>query len=249
MAVSRSLRVWHRRLALVVGLQLFAWTVSGFLFTWRPIEEVHGDHWLAEPPAAPALTAEFAAGLVPLARITAARGAVGTAVGAQLAWYRDRWTWRFDGDPGLYDAATGAPLGEMDEDEARTRAAAFLRAPGEVTAASFLAESPGRGEFRGGVAPAWRVDFDAPDAVHVYVDARTGALLKLRTAVWRRFDFFWGFHIMDWNGREDFHHLLLRVVAALGVLSATTGVGLTVAIYAARWRKKRKSAAASDGSR
>jgi hypothetical protein len=43
-----SFRRWHRRLSLVVGIQLLFWTGSGLFFSIFPIEEIRGNHLLAE---------------------------------------------------------------------------------------------------------------------------------------------------------------------------------------------------------
>ena len=41
-------RRWHRRLSVVIGIQLLLWTLSGLIFALLPIEEVRGEHLLAE---------------------------------------------------------------------------------------------------------------------------------------------------------------------------------------------------------
>jgi len=41
-------RRWHRRLSVIIGIQLFLWTLSGLIFAWLPIEEVRGETLLAE---------------------------------------------------------------------------------------------------------------------------------------------------------------------------------------------------------
>jgi hypothetical protein len=49
------LRRWHKWIAVVVGLQLLAWTTSGLVFTLDPIAVVRGETLLAGPasPTAP----------------------------------------------------------------------------------------------------------------------------------------------------------------------------------------------------
>src|SRR5688572_9928542 len=37
------LRKTHRYLGLFVGIQFFAWTISGLYFSWNDIDDVHGD--------------------------------------------------------------------------------------------------------------------------------------------------------------------------------------------------------------
>ena len=92
---SKQVRTWHRWLSIVVGLQLLLWTLSGLVMTWVPIDEVHGDHLVAEldtpewpadqslaPPPSPTL---LAAGTTQL----------------RLAHLRERWVWQALGPDSL----------------------------------------------------------------------------------------------------------------------------------------------------
>ena len=60
----------------------------------------------------------------------------------------------------------------------------------------------------------WRVRMD--DDTHFYVDAGSGEIVARRTAWWRFYDFMWGLHIMDLQGREDTNN---PWVVSFGVLS------------------------------
>jgi hypothetical protein len=49
-----------------------------------------------------------------------------------------------------------------------------------------------------------------------YVDAQSGIFKKVRHESWRWFDFLWMGHTMDYQGRDDFNNLLLRVFSLFG---------------------------------
>lgn len=230
-AAAATIRTWHRRLSYVVGLQLLAWTASGLLFTWDPIEDVRGETSLRPeaPPPAPALE-----DVVPVARAAAAAGVPAPAE-ARLAWRRGRWTWSLaphGAEPGaeaLVDALTGAPLPPMDADEAARLATARLAAPAPVSAVTTVARA--EGEYRGKPVPAFRVDFDDGRGTRLYVVAATGETGAVRNDLWRRFDWFWMLHIMDYGEREDFGTPWLKAAALLGLSTALTGLvlaGLTL---------------------
>ena len=51
-------------------------------------------------------------------------------------------------------------------------------------------------------------------------------MLALRTGQWRLYDLMWGLHIMDLQTREDTHHPILILFAALSVLGALLGCTL-----------------------
>ena len=48
-AIRSRLRRWHVWLGWLVGLPFLFWTVSGLVMVARPIEEVRGEHLIAEP--------------------------------------------------------------------------------------------------------------------------------------------------------------------------------------------------------
>lgn len=227
------LRDWHRWLSIVVGLQLLAWTVSGLIFTWDPIEVVRGEAAITRP-AAPTLPAD--------ASFTAPVRADATTV--TLCWRRERWAWEaHDADGALVDvvdAATGASLEPLDRDGARTIAErAYV---GAAPAASVEPVANAAGEYRGKPLPAFRVAFDDDESTHVYVHARSGEITTVRTDTWRRFDWFWMLHVMDYDEREDFSHPLIQAAALLGVATALTGLALAVVTLRARAAARRKTA-------
>jgi len=223
LAAITTLRTWHRRLSAIVGVQLLLWTVSGLIFTWEPIEVVHGD-----PSRAP----EHEPGVPAPADLVSAQQAINAAPHAEptelaLAHRRDTWVWELrpagDAAPILVDATTGAVLPAVDANEARAIATARFLFPYEATTVSAVNES--KGEFKGNL-PAWRVDFDDDQNYSFYVDGITGEIAKVRSDIWRRFDFFWMLHIMDYNEREDFNTPWLTIVASLGVLTSLSGLSL-----------------------
>lgn len=237
MAAITSLRTWHRRLSAVVGVQLLLWTVSGLIFTWMPMDELKSKDQLApEPsPSLPALSELTSPNqaVAALAHKQRAPGAADVATPAQLAtnevalvFRRDRWVWELrsdEGRPVLVDASTGEPLPAVNRDEAlRLAEARFLP---EHTSATVAAVEGPTFEFRGEL-PAWRIGFDDDEHRAVYVDGLTGELLTVRSDAWRRFDFFWMLHIMDYDERQDFNTPWLQIFAGLGVITSATGLGL-----------------------
>jgi hypothetical protein len=234
MSVSRQVRVWHRRLSFAVGLQFLMWTASGLIFTWEPIDVVHGDTLLRDPEPPPAVDP---AALVPLAQALDLAGSVSWADGAQLAWRRGRWVWLLPQGPSgvrLVDATQGRLLDELSAEAAGVLALDALSSPARIVATTRLdAES---GEYRKKPLPVWCVTFDDEQNSNVYIDAHEGTVTTVRTDIWRRFDFFWMLHIMDYSERTDFNTPWLKIVAALGFVTAFSGVWLAVLMILASRR-------------
>lgn len=149
------------------------------------------------------------------------------------------WTLRVadDASPILVDAVGGQRVPPLDEGEAARLADVRFNEAGAPVASQRVEDAVG--EYRGKPMPAWRVTFDDSRHTNVYVDAMTGEVTSVRNDTWRRFDFFWMLHIMDYEAREDFHHPLLTIAAVLGMLTALTGLCLAVVVLRPRKRSRR----------
>ena len=49
-------------------------------------------------------------------------------------------------------------------------------------------------------------------------------VVRVRSDIWRRHDFFWMLHIMDYDTRDDFNSLLLIFAASLALFMSLSGV-------------------------
>jgi hypothetical protein len=232
---TRQVRTWHKWISVVVGLQLLTWTTSGLIFTLDPIDDVRGETYVAaeDAPALPDMTS-----LIPLSAARANAGAE-TATGAHLAWMRGRWVWVLDVPDKssiLVDARHDVVLESMPAEEAAGIARTRFTLSDEV--ASVAAVEHLGGEYKERPMPAWRVTFADDDETNIYVDATTGEITAVRSDTWRRFDFFWMLHIMDYDNRKDFHTPLLTGAAVLGVSTALTGLLLAVLVL---WPRRRSA--------
>ena len=88
--------------------------------------------------------------------------------------------------------------------------------------------------------PAYRVALADAAGTVVYVDATTGDVTARRNDRWRTYDFLWSLHIMDYRGREDFNHLLIRGAALLALGTVLSGIVLLV-LRLSGWVRRRRS--------
>jgi hypothetical protein len=130
-----------------------------------------------------------------------------------------------------YDAATGERLGYIEEQTARLIVMARTSAP--ITKVQYINEVLVDGEYRGGELPAWRVSLAGSEDASVYVGALSGKIRAVRTNTWRIFDFLWSLHIMDYEKRENFNHLLIQFMAVIGLITVLSGLALFFATQ--RW--------------
>lgn len=242
MPVRRWFMRIHGWMALIAGVQMLLWVVSGLVMAWFPIDTVRGRHLVRE--TAPRLI-DPAEPLAPLSAVIAQ--IEGGATQATLRFLLDAPVLeiqRTDGSVVLADARTGTLLPPLDEAQARAVAEADFAGAGTITDAVLL-DHP-KPEDRT-AAPVWRVQFDDPDATRVFVSPQTGKVVARRTATWRLYDFFWMLHIMDYGEREDFNHPLIIVFAALSTIVAFTGLPLLWwQVIAPRFRRARRASVRDD---
>jgi hypothetical protein len=209
----------------LVGVPVLFWTVSGFVMVARPIEEVRGTALLRDP-----------APLV-LAAPTVAPSLVGMPVASVALEPRaagPRWVVRLAGEPArsrLADPADGRLLGLLGAAEAQREVIARYTGKARVAAVRRVDPAHTPIELRQPL-DGWQVVMD--DGTHFYVDAGSGAVVAKRTQFWRFYDFMWGLHIMDLQGRKETHNpwvvtfsvlTLVMVLMALVLLPLATRKG------------------------
>jgi hypothetical protein len=202
---------WHVWLGWLVGLPMLMWAVTGLFMVARPIEEVRGDHLRAPHAVVDPSGITFPATIgepIHEARLVAQPGGpawlVTSAAGAR---------WR-------YSARTGAALAPVVRGEAQAIARAAYAGDARLEALTYFPGGEAPSEARTAGA-AWRARF--ADGTHVYIDDATGEVLALRTGQWRLYDAMWGLHVMDLQTRENTHHPILILFAALAVVGSTLG--------------------------
>jgi len=222
-----TLRKVHRWLGLIAGLQLLAWTVSGFYFTVIPIDEIRGNHLTPFEDISPVIK--------DLNLLSPSEVVVGNPDAADTM-LSDLTLTSPNGRPiyvfgtTRFDAVTGELLGHLSAEEATeiVERRTDLKPIDTQWVSSVLIDS----EYRGGELPAWRLLLDGDAAV--YVGATSGRVRAVRTDAWRVFDFLWMLHIMDYEERDDFNHWLIQLLALLSLVTILSG--LVLFFLTQRWR-------------
>jgi uncharacterized iron-regulated membrane protein len=235
-------RAWyaiHRWLSLAILAQFAVWLCSGLFFAAFPIAEVHGEHADTSTP----LTTDDGAALVSPATALGIAVQLGfgsvEALDLRLSASRPVYVARGAHHTSLrLDARTGALL-LVDQVEAETIARRDQRGEPAVLDAVLVTADPPI-EYRDRPLPAWRVSLADGAGTAVWVDAHSGEVTARRNDRWRQYDFLWSLHIMDYRGREEFHHPLLIAAALLGLLTVVSGTTLWV-LRLARWARRRRS--------
>ena len=205
MGVRTSLRRYHVWLGWLVALPFLFWTLSGLVMVAKPIEEVRGTALIAGPkPLA----------LVPGLVVPRIEGRAVSSLKLEQRAAGPRWVVDFaDGTTRLADPLTGATLPELGAVDAAREVSARYTGKARVVETSRVDAGDPPIELRRALN-GWRVRMD--DDSHFYVDAGSGEIVARRTARRRFYDFRWGRHIMDLQGRAATNN---PWVVSFGVLS------------------------------
>jgi len=213
MKTSLKIRKIHRYLGLIIGVQFLIWTISGLYFSWTNLEEIHGDQFIKSPKSDKSFS-----GLIGLDKVSN----ISTLELFNIA--NEPYFW-VNGKQ-LYNAKTGDKLDEMTEKQAVDVVNFYLKEDLEILNIEKIKKVNSHHEYRGKPLPAYAIHFNHPEKVTAYVSARNGKFQRVRHTSWRIFDFLWMGHTMDYNGRDNFNNILLRIFSLFGVLTVLSGFSL-----------------------
>ena len=232
-------RTAHKWIALLVGLQVVIWTLSGLYMTAVHIDIIHGDHFVRTPEARPIPLQ----GLIEPASLPARFPGLRSM---RLERWLDRPVYIVERASGsvLLDARTGEQLSPVGEAAVRAVARDRFRGDAAIAEVQLLRELPIEVQTR--EPPLWRVEFAGWNKPTFYISPDTGELVTRRHELWRVFDFLWSLHIMDYVKRTDVNNPLLRVATASAAVMAISGAWLLVYSFP---RRRRRNAAAAAAAR
>lgn len=219
----RLITRFHKILGVVIGIQLFFWTLSGLYFTIFDIDTIHGDH-LRRPIVHGTLEPDEVS--VSVQDAMAASGIWGFDAKLQMFMGKPVWLVTNSHDKRLVDANTGEKLSPLTEEVANDVFKAGAPGLASLKGQLFLLEDNAPREY-GGPLPAWVYQTDQ-SGERVYLDAMTGEIRAVRTTEWRLFDILWRFHIMDVTGEDSFSTWWLKVAAFIGFAMVVSGLIILV---------------------
>jgi uncharacterized iron-regulated membrane protein len=221
---THVLRVFHRWIGLLIGLQILLWTLSGAMMALLPMEEVHGGERVSPPQVQPTVADGWS--------VVQQHLQDGTITGVSLRPLLDRQVFEVHAASGvqLFLASSGERI-EVDAELARQVAIAFYSGEGPVKDVAALGNLTLA--VRNHELPIWRVDFDDEKNSSFYISGTTAALLERRNDTWRLWDFFWMLHNMDYVNRTSFNHPMIIVLGFAAIWLAITGMWL---LFRTGWR-------------
>ena len=226
--LKKSMRAWHRWLGLFTSIQLLLWTVSGLFFTVPDITDVRGEQYRLtkdslEMEAKPNNLAPIQSIIKKDSDFLEEEFEVILRKRAQSWVYQVQSSNR---KTKIYNAFNGQQLGSISQSEAIW--VVDNKTTMKPIGVDLINEPKIGSEYRGRDLPLYRVRVEKPESGVVYIDPTTGDIMAIRTTLWRAWDFLWSLHIMDYRERDDFSHWLIRIFAALSVLTVVSGIVLWI---------------------
>lgn len=216
MKKQRLFRRWHRWLAVVTALQLFAWTASGVFFAFVDINYVRGEGRVIPiegqyfQPASLTLEAGEISGLRIIPRLPGEWVLEVRPHDADIKWL----------------SLSGDPLPALTRDQAL--AVGSLRTDLAPDTAEWVDSGPLAAEYRGRPLPLWKVYSSLDASTVAYLHVSSGEVVAIRNTAWRWWDFLWSLHIMDYDDRDTIGTLLLKVFSVLALVTAVAGIVLFI---------------------
>jgi uncharacterized iron-regulated membrane protein len=231
------IRKTHRWLGVLLGIQFLMWTIGGLYFSWSNIDEVHGDF---QKRNAPLLSSNIS--LVSPSTVLDSikkNHRVDSIVSIQLIeilgkpFYQIRCVSAIHNEGNhehdraamnhLANAETGQLRGLLTKEEAIEVAKMRFNGEPKIKAVEYLTTTNNHHEYRESPLPAYAITFEHPTKTTVYVASELGTVQKFRNDKWRLFDFLWMMHTMDYEGRDNFGNILLRIFSIFGLVTVLSG--------------------------
>ena len=205
------IRKTHKYLSFFISIQLLLWTISGIYFSFNKIELVRGEQYLkiVEKP--------INLGVLNFNTPYSEKVSVINRLGKEIVIVSSRGSKK-------YLDKNGNPLDKLSSLEA------VESVKSQTTLLPFQAieitDNKSGSEFRGRSLPIYKVESRniENDDINVYVNIYSGEIMAIRSPQWRIWDLMWGFHIMDWNERDNINNLLLKIFSILALVSSVTGL-------------------------
>ena len=219
----------HRYLGVFIGIQFLLWTLGGLYFSWNNMDDVHGETLLKQEKkyfqnidfsivqkGIDSLKLEVQVDSIYSITLV-------EAIGESLAQFKYFSNQKLKTQ--LIHTETGNVSGAFSEDECLSIVKQKLIEPIAIESVEFLdlKDTNSHHEYRGKPLPAYAFTLDHSTKTTIYVSTELGEITSVRNNNWRRFDFLWMLHTMDYSSRDHITNWILRIFSVLGILTIFSG--------------------------
>ena len=227
--INYNTRKTHRYLGVFMGIQFLFWTLGGLYFSWNNMDDVHGETLLKqEKKYFPFVDFSKVQKGIDSLEIEVTIDSVHSlnlieAFGKPLVQFK--YFKNSDLKIQLIEAETGKLRNAFSGQECLELAEQQLKEPIPILKAEFLEKhtTNAHHEYRKKPLTAYAFTLDDPTKTTIYVSTELGQITSVRNNNWRRFDFLWMLHTMDYTTRDYITNWVLRIFSVLGILTIFSG--------------------------
>ncbi|WP_299676846.1 hypothetical protein [uncultured Tenacibaculum sp.] len=215
-------RKTHRYLGLFIGIQFLFWTIGGLYFSWNNMKDVHGktlldksEHTFAFQFNEPVrkLLGVIKEPIKNIEGIVVNQDSllrVKTVSKNYLLTLSNR----------VY-----AIKDSLTKDQISSFVKSRLKEEIPIRKVSLLTKEnvPKDHEYREKPLPVYVVELEHSTNTKVYVHPQLAKITSVRNDNWRRFDFLWMLHVMDFETRDYITNWTLRIFSVLGLATILSG--------------------------
>lgn len=227
--VNYNTRKVHRYLGIVIGIQFLLWTLGGLYFSWNNMDDVHGETLLKQEKLYFknidfSIVQKGIDSLETIEKIDSIHSInIIEAFGNPLVQFK-----YFQNDQvknQLILAETGELRLPFSEQECLELAEQNLINPIPIIKTELLQKQSigSHHEYRKKPLPAYAFTLEHPSQTTIYVSTELGQITSVRNDNWRRFDFLWMLHTMDYSTRDHITNWVLRIFSVFGLLTVFSG--------------------------
>ena len=229
MGIKRQMytRKTHRYLGLFIGVQFLFWTIGGLYFSWNDMDDVHGETLLDKTEH----TFQFSYNDTVRKLLTALQEIdsmpIETVEGIVVNQDSLLRVSRKD-DIKFINLSKNSIQGSLSKAAAVSFVQSRLYEKIDTSHVEYFTKkdiTKGH-EYRGNPLPVYAITMNHPTNTTVYVHPEMAKIMKVRNDNWRRFDFLWMMHVMDFETRDSITNWTLRIFSVLGLLTILSGLYL-----------------------
>ena len=210
-----KIRKAHRDLGLFLGVQFILWTISGLYFSWTNIDEIRGEHLIKQN-----INPKDFSELISPSKLNQSNiKSIELRVISDTPYYWINSTY-------LFNAYTGTLKDSISKSEAVSIAQHNMVGDLKVESVNYISNVDKHHEYRNKLLPAYVISFEGMKKIKAYVSSSDGKFQTVRHRNWRWFDFLWMTHTMDYESRDNFNNMLLRIFSLLGLTTVISGFTL-----------------------
>jgi uncharacterized iron-regulated membrane protein len=212
----------HKWLALLIGLQILLWGLSGLYMTIIHIDTIHGDHLVNMPSVDN--SGQINSDAIKVLPESLLRD-YQTIQSIQLSYINQlqQTVYKIKYSQGVIyiDAQSLRPLEPLNKADITKMANQIYAGQAAIENVELLKVSPQ--EIGAAKQAVWRVSYNDWLNSTLYFSAESGALLKKRSDLWRLFDVMWMLHIMDYETRQSIDGKLFRISSIMAIVFSLCG--------------------------